>query len=652
MTEWDPLATEFNEAMQNDAKKRQIRNLLRSYTGYFDLYSELIQNALDAVDKRALTEGQTYQPTIFIEIDLQNKEIKVTDNGIGFSLDEFRSFLSPNVSFKNSGVSRGNKGVGATFLAYGFNHLEMGTKIPGFTGYAVINDGRRWVESPFGSETPKVKDIEVNNEFVQRVDRGSTFCVKLIGEGIRPKDLTYMQAEEASQWDVILRAKTPLGGVYLGSNLPKIKCHIIVMDKDGKRTEKITEKCEYLYPHTVIPSTAKLSAIRAAQEDAVKHGKDQWTQIPGAFRNLDGIYEIWNKREMLSRETIKPVLNDQQKKLMEELDPIFYGFFGYSVKIWDYLNDTEYKLRRGYRILDGGLQLATCNMPQGNLLVIPLTKSTGYQKTSHVVVQFKNADPDYGRKGFQPDVEDLAKTVSAAIVNYLKAWRPLLKGEGSDLDIGASKDVFTWKVDQEKYQIDHPLKIENENFFLPMKEISILSTPQKEQDVIVLFNQLIAGGVIRGIRIMATDQRLQYDSLCKISIVPPMDNHKYNKDMNPLGILNIPNEPVISHPWVLEYKVNMDSLLEEFEKDEKQEKDIDLVVCWVTGDEWRGKYSIVPLLYNQNINLRPFHGATHEVKGATSGNRTFYLVVLSELVEYLNNLTKAQEYQKKTYLDS
>jgi hypothetical protein len=92
------------------------------------------------------------------------------------------------------------------------------------------------------------------------------------------------------------------------------------------------------------------------------------------------------------------------KALIAEYKIKAYGYFGYSVKLWDQFNDTIAKLRKGMRVLRGGLQLATDHMPQGDLLVIPLTSNIGYQNQSHVVVHFEKADPDLGRKGFQPEL--------------------------------------------------------------------------------------------------------------------------------------------------------------------------------------------------------------------------------------------------------
>lgn len=55
-----------------DQKKRGIQNVLKSYTGFYDLFSELIQNALDACEKKYETDNSdNYLPQIEVVINLR-----------------------------------------------------------------------------------------------------------------------------------------------------------------------------------------------------------------------------------------------------------------------------------------------------------------------------------------------------------------------------------------------------------------------------------------------------------------------------------------------------------------------------------------------------------------------------------------------------
>ncbi|MFZ3332008.1 MAG: hypothetical protein WA197_15340, partial [Candidatus Acidiferrales bacterium] len=183
------------------------------------------------------------------------------------------------------------------------------------------------------------------------------------------------------------------------------------------------------------------------------------------------------------------------------------------------------------------MQLATDGMPQGDLIVIPLTSNIGYQNQSHVIVHFQNADPDLGRKGFQPELREVAEQISVSVVNLLKKWRHLLKKDsGAAPSIVDEGKLDTWIQEQRLYETANALSIKNPNFFVPLREISITSKPQSEQDVIVLFNQLLAGGVIRGIKLLATSAHQQYDGIYRYSVKPPLENHIFDKDSNPLGV--------------------------------------------------------------------------------------------------------------------
>src|SRR5690606_26041352 len=96
--------------------------------------------------------------------------------------------------------------------------------------------------------------------------------------------------------------------------------------------------------------------------------------------------------------------------------------------------------------------------------------------------------------------------------------------------------IHDWIKEQEEHETNNPLVLINENFFLPTRKISINSVPISEQDVIVLFNQLVAGGVIRGLRLLATSQVCQYDGIFRYAADEPLDNLYFHAERNPLGV--------------------------------------------------------------------------------------------------------------------
>jgi len=646
--QWDPLATSLTSEVVQTTIKRQIKNILKSYTGWFDPIAELLQNALDAVDARKIKKEKDFKPKIWIKIDLKEDIICVTDNGIGFSADEFKNFLAPNVSFKKED-NRGNKGVGATYLAYGFNFLQIGTKSKDFQFFGTITGGREWVEDESGTKIrPKiVQDKAALHDIFQQIDRGSSFCLKLVGDYIRPKNFSWVNASTADQWEIILRAKTPLGGIYFNKSYESPSCTLLVIDDKGNKTEKVISDCEYLYPHKVISSCMELDNIRNIQQELINKGKDG-SKLPDSCYKLNGLFNYWNHTDLGSREFTG--FSDEEKLLAAKHQVSFYGFFGYSTDIWDTYNDDVAKLRKGARILKGGLQIATNYMPQGDLQQIRLTKNIGLQNVTHVVVHFEGADPDLGRKGFQPELEALAHHIATSIVRAFTEWRKLLKKEtGAPPDITAQKAVHDWIKEQEEHEKNYPLIITRKDVFLPTMEPALTSNPLNEQDVVSLFNQLLAGGVVRGIKILSTSSHQTYDGICKFFIKDPLEHYVFNKETNPLGLQAASVKPYLSAPMILEYKYSIDGLLEEIEKGDKTEKHIHLVIAWITGKEWEKKYDVTSLLDLSNLHHRYFHGETHIFKNSISGERVFSAVILSELINYLNDPDAVQQYHKTKY---
>ena len=236
---YDPLSLDYsseeNEKLLNQANRRIIVNILKSYTGYFDIFSEMIQNALDATESKSRQNIDGYVPRIWITIDIQNACVKVVDNGIGISADEYRYFLKPNISFKKPKDFRGQKGVGATFLAYGFSLLRVHTRQGDQEVAAILRQGRQWAQDQ--NETiprPAFQQELFNVEELQPHDSGTRVEIVLGGaSGERPKKLDWLGATTAEQWLDVLRIKTPLGGVYLKTPKFSPTVFLRVIDSSG-----------------------------------------------------------------------------------------------------------------------------------------------------------------------------------------------------------------------------------------------------------------------------------------------------------------------------------------------------------------------------------------------------------------------------------
>jgi hypothetical protein len=655
---FDPLAPDDGAsgalltAVLEDASKRVVHNILKSYTGYFDLFSEMIQNALDAVQQRQRRDGAKYQPRVWISLDIPSGIVRVVDNGVGMGEREFKYCLRPSVSFKSQADLRGHKGVGATFLAYGFSFLKLQSKQNGTKLAAVLRQGRQWAEDGSGTvPRPKFEATEFSVPELEGESSGTSVEV-IVGQasGERPKNLAWMGAQSAEQWYTVLRIKSPLGGVYLLTPAFRPRISIRVRSSDKIETHYETDSAEYYYPHEIPDRKVQclhdvVRALEAVSGDAAT----KFTKLPGDYKRLDAIWEIWGKDALLEENSyFSSALSDEDDRiLVERHNVVVYACFLTSAKIWNELNDQVFGLRQGQKILHGGVQMASDFMIQGDLSIIPLTSTIGYQANCHVIVHFTDGNPDMGRKVFQPELKNLADSLSVRAVTVFKRFLQHLRPDTGGQIITPDKELHEWKKYQEGHRDRAPLAFAQDSI-----RLALVSTPQQEQDVVALFHELIGAKILRGFRFFGTSQSDRYDSLFFLEYLSE-DNIQYKSPYVRLGISRDYQLPYITEPKVLEYKYTFDSLVDDFEKEEKFAKQIDLVVCWSVGTKYKEKYFLQPLLTGDEGSSRRIFGATHQAfpVGAQS-IPDFEVIVLEDLLNWLRDPAGEEARQKRAYRDA
>ncbi|MCA9964256.1 MAG: ATP-binding protein [Anaerolineales bacterium] len=652
---WDPLdTTNTDQGMIIAAQRRVIRNILKSYTGYYDLFAELIQNALDAVERRkAEDQSGDYHPRIWIKIDIDNLSVSVSDNGCGMTFPQFKQFLGPNLSFKDGDSTRGNKGVGATYLGYGFNYLEAATKRNGEYYAGVLRGGREWVEDKTETVIRPMVEPLTHLDLLNEIDCGTTLKIKLIGTKIRPRNLSWIGANSAEEWLSILRVVTPLGGIYLcDDESPDVIAEVEVLS-NGTSSVVTMDDPYYLYPHAVINRTLNLKEFLSWQQQQANRGLDV-SKIPAKFRKLNGLWGEWTGEQILSsgESPIVSRLDENEQDLARELGIKLYIFLAFSTDLWDHFNDNVLKIRRGHRLLHGGLQLATKHMPQGSTLTIPMTNNIGFQNLAHVIIHFQNAEPDLGRKGFQPEIVSLAEKLSVSAVTAFRRRYNLLRKPGVAKVFGDELLINEWIKSQEDHEKASPLIVSGTGLFRPQTELPIRSEPMVEQDVVALFNQMLSSGVIRGIQLISSSQYKQYDGLYRIFMSAPWDDFVHSSE-NPLGIsedIFVGQKTLKTPIRVLEYKYSLDGLIEEFQSEVKAPEHVSLAIAWEIGTKWQEMFDVMSYLDHDNVHHRQVHGTTHSFTHSMTGAHAFEAIILQELVSYLNNPDAESARQNQKYI--
>lgn len=447
---------------------------------------------------------------------------------------------------------------------------------------------------------------------------------------------------------------TPLGGIYLcDEQASDVTIHIEVVTSEGSVSSHTLNKPSYFYPHSAFEKVEDIREFLKEQKKRIDKQQDA-SKIPHKFTGLNGIWGEWTGEDILNdKSIIKPKLTEGEKARASELGIRIYAFLGFSTELWDNLNDVRLALRKGARVLRGGLQLATRNMPQGETITIPLTNNVGFQNLAHIIVHYDNAEPDLGRKGFQPEHTKLAEKLAFAAVTAMRRYyNVLLKTRTGSAIFGAEMKLEQWIESQKEHEKNFPLVVTGKGLFQPTEELAIRSVPIVEQDVVALFNQMLSSGLVRGIQLLSSSQYNQYDCLCRFCFEPPFDKYFWSED-NPLGVSEDKfigaKERITSSVRVLEYKHNVDALIEEFSTGEKDPKDIGLVVAWEMGKKWAESFDVVSFLDDDNRHHRTCHGITHAFIHQTAGTVAFELIILDDLIRYCMNRENEIARQKELY---
>ncbi len=591
-----------------EATRRVVQNILKSYTGYFDVFAELLQNALDAVDRKAASAGADYEPRLWITIDIANRTLRVVDNGTGMTPEELRFCFRPNVSFKSKKQSRGHKGVGATFLAYGYSLIRTFTKTVATGAVGIrLAGGRQWADDQTGAyPRPKMEIEEFGVPELANENSGTAVEIN-IGPGQRP-DLGWWKATTAHQWYQIMRMRTPLGGIYLtGNAAPKVKVTIHVNDFSNTETEEVSNFVEYFYPHEmseVLPKTKSLSEIRVA----VVGLEGDHSKIPQEFKLVDAMYEVWRASDILADDSLfaGQRFEAEQEELIRKHDVSVYGCFLSSSKQWGKYQREILRIRNEPLVFKGGFVIASDYMVQGDINVIPLTSTIGYQANTHVIVHFHDGNPDMGRKVFQPEIRSLAENLSRQVVNIFKKYLYLMREDTGASNVVDDTEVYNWTEAKKAYRNENPLE-----FLYGGVKLAYAAIPRSEQDVIAVFHELVGMGLIRGIRFLCTSELDQYDS-CYVTHYASGADHQFSRE-NLLGVSPKLISAKESRPYVLEFKFDLDGLIADFAKENKFQDHIKAAVCWQVGENYSENFSVRSYLVGEEGSARQFFGATHSL---------------------------------------
>lgn len=119
------LKTEFSK-LEEEQVRSNIERIISSYRHVWDIYTELLQNSADAILEE-FGDDNYDKGFIKLEINTSERQIVITDNGVGIRENEMSKILVTGKSLKrerNKGKF-GFMGFGFTFVAFQSEFLKI-----------------------------------------------------------------------------------------------------------------------------------------------------------------------------------------------------------------------------------------------------------------------------------------------------------------------------------------------------------------------------------------------------------------------------------------------------------------------------------------------------------------------------------------------
>lgn len=598
----------LNEQLTSDEakklRKNDLKNLLTSYADEADVFSEIIQNAFDAIQTAINSDiYNNAQPCMKIFIGRRANDthyFAVNDNGIGMNRSVLSKFTIPGYShLKKMGKTVGYKGVGASFFVASSERVSIqSTDVNSETSSFTVRGSYSWIMNETEPE-PIVSDIEdFPNGVLSNVanERGTTVCY-YFHSALKPKSLSNIVLvgdggeNELLHWVNFLCAKTAVGQV---TNIESKNIKVVFYLDNGQEVysqewrfgeyNKDEKKLGYPYPWKIF---------------AVHHEKANIDATPSgqSFKHRNKYQALHAKWTKVDIEAEEIEFTDEESELVSNHLDFVDLFFAYST---DVLKEVHRRMGTRATQIRYGIRIAVDNVPQGRMLDFDLTSNTGLNRQTHAVIAFSGLELDTGRKIPSNEIiTEVIKKIGVRIMNKMAELRWTLRKKDRP---PISSDLEEWRNSVRTKTVDSIVRALFETKEL-MPPISI--DPESENDVIALFTSLISNNVLKGYKLFALSGYARYDGLITIK---KNGSQLINID-DPFSIRD--NERMAEGElMVLEFKHQFASLIEDFEDRKKNPNEINLVVCWTLPSMNINRGSI-SYCYGDRKDHRPLYGVTH-----------------------------------------
>lgn len=673
----------YNEQEIEKNVKSSIQDILRSYRNFWDPYAELLQNSVDAINRRYgllndpsyylydeirkkynVYEETDYVGKILIEIWKDKRKIRISDNGTGIQKELVEEILQPEGTDKKRGKDYGYKGKGLTYAAFVSKSFSIQTQYFLEKESAVIKlDGLfDWVRTEDNSvafpNTP-IPSVQIDSNMedfntVIEVALSDEYDIKF--PAISSLDDAFRLFENESLIDsfqMVLRTKTALGNTnYLFGREPIVPINIELVVFENEDSECYRKEVPYKFYHPKEHPEAKDLSFEFYNYVIEK----QKAGFDGKFYCLN-----YAKKD----QTIGQRLPVKANIYLSVISSTRLNWINNQLGLVDNLKDAGF----GY-----GVYLAINGMPTGIRIDDWETKGAANKRYYAIVdCDLSIGDElDSGRKGISYNrtvqISDFVlemrhdkiknshgEEVGEKLFAYANSG--LIIGDPYPMSEGFGDTFegdFETKVQDALADAELDLKERTEIYSFIKANTSLNRIPRNEEEVRTLFHELLAKGMIKGYKtIYDAANRSDYDSALDYTLNL---NEGIKEENDPLGIpitvmqqcerrkINVLNYTSIAkilslnlNAMCVEYKFDINGLLYELTKKNsntpKIAEKMDLLIVW--DHNVSSSYEEECTLAEISPATKYFHSVTHILRLKGTNPTAIYVISLSKVIEKL-----------------
>lgn len=664
--------TEFVE----ERLRKSVQEIVRSYRNSWDPYSELIQNSVDAINRRfrilndpeyhlyheyreeySIESRPSFEGYINIKINAEEGFIEVRDNGVGMVEGEIEEFLLPQGTDKEVGQEYGFKGYGLTYAAFISRYVDIRSRhflsednsgsrisIEGLFDWLCDNSGDiSFPDSPRPDVEPTTELPEMWSTII-RIEMANQYSGEFPAISACDDAMSYARDEQyLNGVEYMLRTHTAIGNtrpLFNKAPIVPIEVSLDVTFPNGEREEEIEIPYRYYHPK----DNDQIEFLSFSFDEYFEEYKR-----PDFDKDFRALYH-----------TVNDVTVGTQNPIECDL--------AISAIASNRLSDIESSM--GLNEIESsdigityGVHLAIDGMPLG-LRVDNWDSKGGNIKRYYVVVNAEldvSNQLDSGRKGISRYYGRLISDKALELIGSetVNGSEPFASYASSHLDHGRGRSPgglppqdFSTKVQDVRDNGSDQDEDERE----VLSEVSdLIYLPTNEQEVVSLFYQLLSKEIIKGYEVVyhagssaVYDAAFEYEIECNEENSHPGDELGIGRvmveDLESMGLNSYRHEEhyqrTTYHPELcVEFKRSVGDLLDEVinrpSRSNKEVNAIDLLVCWdsnVSPSIPQTAYTLDP----KNNDRRIFHGTTHSL-GITNPERTDIPCIVLRDVLYLKH---------------